>query len=229
MANVVVGGLGGRVTWAWIVLVVAVVAGAAGYAFRVPPASSAWLVVVSAYVALAAVALARLGRAGKLRGLLAFRRGDPTLGILLGLTQLGAAWAVAKVLLPAESPQRAWLLRVFLLVGESSEVSVAVMLLLVVACEEIVWRGLVQGELREALGPRRGWIIASVLYAVAHLATLVTLSDPAAGYNPLLVLAALGCGLCWGFLTEKTERLVPSLFAHGVFTYFAAQSFWLFV
>ena len=229
MANVVVGGLGGRVTWAWIALVVAVVAGAAGYAFRVPPASAAWLVVVLAYVVLAAAALVRLGRAGKLRELLAFRRGDPTLGILLGLTQLGAAWVVAKLLVPADSPQRAWLMRVFLLNGESSEVSVSLMLLLLVACEEIVWRGLVQGELREALGPRRCWIVASVLYAAAHLPTLVTLSDPAAGYNPLLVLAALGCGLCWGFLAEKSGRLIPGLFAHGVFTYFAAQSFWLFV
>jgi uncharacterized protein len=222
-------GLGGRVALAWIALIVSVVAGVAGYAFQVPPARSAWLVIGLAYPALAVVSLVRLGRTGELAGLFAFRRGDPTLGILLGLAQLAAAWAALKVLLPAESPQRAWLLRVFLVMGDSSELTLSLLLLLLVVCEEIVWRGLVQGELREALGARRGWIVGALLYAAAHLPTLVTLRDPAAGYNPLLVLAALGCGLCWGFLAEKTGRLIPSVFAHGVFTYFSAQSFWLFV
>lgn len=213
----------------WIALVVIVVGAAASYAFRVPPGSSGWLVMGLAYALLAVLALVRLRRTGRLTGVFGFRRGDPTLGIVLGLSQLAAAWAVAKVLLPPESPQRAWLMRVFLVIGDSSEVTLSLLLLLLVLCEEIVWRGLVQGELRELLGPRRGWIVAALLYGAAHLATLVTLRDPAAGYNPLLVLAALGCGLCWGFLTEKTGRLLPGLFAHGVFTYFAAQSFWLFV
>ena len=31
-------------------------------------------------------------------------------------------------------------------------------LLVIVACEELVWRGWVQAELREALGARRAWI-----------------------------------------------------------------------
>jgi uncharacterized protein len=224
-------GTAGNTRLAWIALVALVVALATGYAVRVPPgiSLSSWLVLGLTYVLLAAVALVRLARNGQLAPLFGFRRGDPTLGILLGLSQLGAAWLIAKVLVPAGAPERGWLMRVFLLVGDASEVTVALLLILLVACEEIVWRGLVQSELRDAFGPRRGWIAAAVLYAAAHLPTLVTLEDPAAGKNPLVVLAALGCGLCWSFLAEKSGRLVPGLFAHGVFSYFAAQSFWLFV
>ena len=67
----------------------------------------------------------------------------------------------------------------------------------------------------------------ALLYALAHVPTLFTLADPSAGKNPLLVLAALGGGLCWSFLVERTGRLLPSLLAHAVFSYFAARSLWL--
>jgi hypothetical protein len=161
--------------------------------------------------------------------MLRFRPGDPSLGILLGLVLLGAAWLFAKLLLPPGTGQRAWLFQVFLLLGEPSDVAVSLALISIVCCEEIVWRGAVQAALREKLGVRRGWAVGAALYALAHVPTLVTLEDTAAGKNPLLMLTALGCGLCWGFLTERTGRLLPALFAHGVFTYLAAQSFRLFV
>ena len=44
-----------------------------------------------------------------------------------------------------------------------------------------------------------------------------------------VLIAALGGGLCWSFLVERTERLLPGLIAHGVFTYFATHSLWMLV
>jgi membrane protease YdiL (CAAX protease family) len=215
----------------WALFVVVVVAAAVAYAFRLPQAGSPimWLGIGLPYLALALIGLVRLHRKRRLGTLLRFRPGDPSLGILLGLALLGGAWLFAQLVLPSGSSERAWLLRVFLIAGDSSGVGMVALLLGIVLCEEIVWRGWVQSELRDTLGPRRAWAAGAVLYAAAHLPTLLTLQDPAAGKNPLLVLAALGCGLCWGFLAERSGRLVPGLFAHAVFSYLATRSFWLFV
>lgn len=215
----------------WVALVVVSIAAAVGFALRLPKTFELqlWAGMAGPYFLLAGLGGWRLQRKGRLRPLLQFRRGDPTLGILLGFLLLGAAWLAAKVLAPAGAAERAWLLRVFLVVGDTSEVGVSLVILLLVLSEELVWRGWVQGELRDRVGPRRAWIGAALLYAVAHLPTLVTLADPAAGKNPLVVLAALGAGLCFGFIAERTGRLSPGFFAHLVFSYFAAQSFWLFV
>lgn len=207
------------------------VGAAAAYAFRMSSAGTAqmWLGIGIPYAALSIVGLMRLRRMQLLGQVFQFKRGDPSLGILIGLVLIGGAWLVARTFLPPGTPERAWMLRVFLLPGQISGVAVSLVLLAVTVAEEIVWRGWVQSELREWLGARRCWIVSAALYAAAHLPTLFTLEDAAAGKNPLLVIAALGCGLCFGFLAERTGRLVPGLFAHGVFTYFTATSFWLFV
>lgn len=210
----------------WVGLVLGVVAAAVGYALRPALAGSPqmWLVLGLPYLALAVGGLVCLARRGQLSSMLSLRRGDASLGILLGLGLLGATWLVTKQWLYGGTAQRAWLFEVFLLAGDPDSVAGGVCLLGVVACEEIVWRGWVQFELRELLGARRGWIICALLYAVAHLPTLFTLQDELAGNNPLLLLAALGCGLCWSFVTERTGRLAPALFAHAVFSYFTAHS-----
>ena len=74
----------------------------------------------------------------------------------------------------------------------------------VAALEEISWRGFVYSLLEERLGTRRAWPATAVLYALAHLPTVFLLRDPFAGPNPLVVLAALGCGLVWGLIVART-------------------------
>jgi len=173
--------------------------------------------------------LVRLARRERLSPLLGYRRGDPSIGILVGLGLLLAAWLFARQWLYAGASRRAWLFSAYLLAGDPALTANGLLLLLVVLCEEIVWRGWVQFELREKLGPRRAWIACALLYSAAHLPTVFTLQDAVAGKNPLLLLAALGCGLCWSFLAERTGRLLPGLLAHGVFSYFASRSLSSFV
>ncbi len=79
-------------------------------------------------------------------------------------------------------------------------------LLPVVAGEELVWRGAVQTELVRRSGRWRGVVLAALAYALAH----------APLGSPLLVAAALLCGLTWGTLRVVTGSLVPSLLAHLV-------------
>lgn len=196
------------------------------YALRLPPPASgvaAWLGLVLPYAGLALLAGLRLRRQGSAGSLFRFRPGDPSLGFAIGALMLIAAWGLSRLLLPLESAGHAWLFRLFLLAGDASGGAVLACLLAIAACDEIVWRGWIQTELSTQFGVRRGWVVTAVLYAAAHLPTLATLRDAAAGPNPLLVLATLGCGLCWGFLRERTGRLMPGLFSHAAFVFLASQ------
>lgn len=82
----------------------------------------------------------------------------------------------------------------------------ALVLVPVVLGEELVWRGLVQGEVVRRAGTRAGVGLAALVYAVAH----------APVGSALLVLVALACGIAWGALRAATGSLVPSLVAHLV-------------
>lgn len=188
-----------------------------------------WLGVGVPYVLLGGIAVFHLQRRERLRALFRFKSGDASLGIVIGLALLIGAWLFAKRWLPLDSPQHAWLLRVFLLAGDVSSPIASTALISIIVGEELVWRGWIQSVLRDRLGPRHAWYACASLYGAAHLPSLVTLQDPAAGANPLLILAAFGCGLCWSLLAERSGRLLPSLFSHVVFSYFAANAAWWFV
>ncbi len=74
----------------------------------------------------------------------------------------------------------------------------------VILGEELVWRGAVQGTLVRRFGAARGIVLAAVVYALVHAPT----------GSPVLVAAALGCGLVWGALRTSTGSLMPTLVAH---------------
>jgi hypothetical protein len=88
----------------------------------------------------------------------------------------------------------------------------------VAALEEISWRGYVYPILEERLGTRRAWPATAFLYALAHVPTMFLLKDPFAGPNPLVVIAALGCGLVWGLVVARTGRLPVAIISHVLFT-----------
>jgi membrane protease YdiL (CAAX protease family) len=216
---------------AWIAAVVAVLAGAIAFAFRPGFAGSPtmWLAIGLPYLLLTGLGLVQLARRERLTALLGYRRGDPSIGILVGLGLLAAAWFFARQWLHPGTGARAWLFSIFLLAGDPAWVPGSLLLFATAICEEVVWRGWLQLELRDLLGPRRGWVACALLYAAVHAPTLFTLQDATAGKNPLLLIAALGGGLCGSFLVERTGRLLPGLIAHGVFSYFATHSLWTLV
>lgn len=76
----------------------------------------------------------------------------------------------------------------------------------VILGEELVWRSVVQSALVRRLGPALGVTLAACVYALAH----------APLGSPVLMFAALACGLCWGTLRAATNSLVPSVVAHLV-------------
>jgi hypothetical protein len=70
--------------------------------------------------------------------------------------------------------------------------------------EEIFWRGYVQRRLGESGSAASAFALTTLLYTAIHVPT----------GNPVLILAALTCGLFWGGVYWATGRLVPVLVSH---------------
>jgi membrane protease YdiL (CAAX protease family) len=90
--------------------------------------------------------------------------------------------------------------------SEHSPLFITTTLVMIVLAEEVLWRGVVAQFLMKRWGRVTGVALAAAIYAVAHLA---------AG-NPLLVIAAFGCGLYWGLLYAATDDLVTPAVSHLV-------------
>jgi membrane protease YdiL (CAAX protease family) len=217
---------------AYLVGIVVTIALASHFAFDVARAGTSTFFVVMAVptVVFAVLGLLRAKDDGILKGWLAVRSGDFSRGFAAAAFLFGGSYAFMKVVAPPESIRASWLARLYLQLGDPAalrkNVAMVVAVLIVMAiAEEIVWRGLVVSLLEEKIGSRRAWVWAAVLYSVAHVPTIWALRDPVAGANPVIVLAALGCGLVWGGMARKFERLLPSVFSHVLFDWTVIMMF----
>lgn len=197
---------------------------ALGYAFapaRAGSPSTLWA-LGGLYAVFAAGALARLYRRGELQERLRPARGDITLaaltaGVLYGAGRIVLSWVASR-----GTPREAWLMRLYLQLGDPEARGywmVGVAVFGIAALEEVVWRGLVMRAIEDGIGPRRGLVYSSLIYAAAHVPTAYLLRAPGAPPNPLLVLAALVCGLAWGAMAQRTGRLSPSVLSHALFSW----------
>ncbi|MDH3728036.1 MAG: CPBP family intramembrane metalloprotease [Myxococcales bacterium] len=80
------------------------------------------------------------------------------------------------------------------------------LLLLVVAAEELVWRGVAIDLFSQSLGPWRAMLFSALLYVLPQVALR----------SPLLMIVALCCGLLWGALRVRTKGLAAPFVAHLV-------------
>jgi NADH dehydrogenase len=85
-----------------------------------------------------------------------------------------------------------------------SPIFIALTLILIVTAEEMLWRGVVTRYLIEHCGRTPGIICGSAIYALAHWAA----------FNPLLLIAAFGCGFFWSWLYAATDDLVAPTASH---------------
>lgn len=72
--------------------------------------------------------------------------------------------------------------------------------------EEVFWRGFVQDTLAEKFGDNKGWIIASLIYGGVHIFAM----------NFMLFMAALICGLFWGWVFKKYKSVWPGIISHAL-------------
>ncbi len=131
------------------------------------------------------------------------------------LTAVAVGTLVGGLMVAATYVLYPWVIRLAPMVGDETErlyqlfrapsqLVASCALVIVVVGEELVWRGSVQHALVRRFGPWSGVPIAAVLYALAH----------APVGSPMLVVAALLCGLIWGALRFASGSLVPTLIAH---------------
>ena len=88
--------------------------------------------------------------------------------------------------------------------GASPWLLSALMILLIGPAEEIFWRGYVQQKFSEKFGANAGFAVATLLYALVHVASC----------NFMLIMAALVAGIVWGglyrFFPDRFSAIVVS-------------------
>lgn len=216
-----------------LLTVLVVLPGAAvGFGFRLEHASTPtvlWSLAIP-YAILAGLGLLRMWREGELSAKLRPRSGDLALGALIAMVLYLGAMLGRYVLTPSGSPREQWLMRLYLQLGDAEVfqrqiVPVSLAIATIAILEEIAWRGLGYGIAEKKWGPRRAFPLLIVLYGVAQLPTLFVLAAPGVGYNPLLLFAALGCGIVWTFLVATTGRLPVAMASHALFTWLVTVQF----
>ena len=91
--------------------------------------------------------------------------------------------------------------------GEAATIRIVMLMALIIGPgEELFWRCFLQRRLSVHLGDWSGFIVSSCLYAGVHLAS----------GNIMLFLAALFCGIYWGFLFHKYHSPVINVVSHTV-------------
>jgi membrane protease YdiL (CAAX protease family) len=201
------------------------------FSFRPEVAGSPlfWLGIGVPYLLLTALALYSMWNEGTLIDVLQPRWGDLSIGVVSATILLASSWAVRKLLVPPGTMNQGWLFQIYSQVGDPERIQQSVLftllIVLIAVAEEIVWRGMVLSELSERFGTRRAWPLTAFLYGATALPTIYTLSVPGAGLNPLLFIAALGCGIVWSFVASLSGRVPPVAFSHVAFTYFSLVVF----
>lgn len=89
--------------------------------------------------------------------------------------------------------------------GSATDIRIALLMILVIGPgEELFWRAYLQEKLSLKFGKFKGFLLATFIYTVVHVAT----------GNLVLVLAALVCGLFWGYLYMKYKSVVVNMLSH---------------
>jgi membrane protease YdiL (CAAX protease family) len=75
-------------------------------------------------------------------------------------------------------------------------------------CEELYWRGFLQRNLIERYGGRRGWLLATAVYAGVHIWS----------FNFMLIGAAAVAGAFWGAIYWRLGKLAPVIISHSIWS-----------
>ena len=164
-----------------------------------------WAMMTLATGVLASLALV-LGRPGWRRKL-RFRpiwivTGIASALLLYGVFWLGHTISTALFDFPASEVARVYALKT----GASAAVIGPLLVLWIAPGEELFWRGFLQQKLATRYGRWPGLIAGALMYAAVHLWA----------FNLTLLVAALICGMFWGWMMLRYESVWPSIISHAV-------------
>jgi len=169
------------------------------------PRLNFWLVMAMATAVLSAAGLWL--QKDRLRGIYAFRPFHILIGLVSALLLYAVFWVgnlVSTQIFLFAKPEIAG---IYSTREQASPLAIGLLLLLWVGpAEEIFWRGFVQERLYAKYGRTGGYIVASLVYAAIHVF----------GFNFMLFMASLICGLFWGAMYLKFRSVWPGLISHAV-------------
>ncbi|MCY1069099.1 NAD(P)H-binding protein [Nannocystis sp. RBIL2] len=125
-------------------------------------------------------------------------------GVMAAAVLVAAGWLGSQVLFAVTPEARAEVAAVYSWVHLLPAGIAAVLLPLIAAAEEVVWRGAVAFAVASRAGPWWGAATSAAAFAVAHVSLGV----------PALVVAAAGAGFFWAWLGLKTRSLFVVLVCH---------------
>lgn len=162
-----------------------------------------WMAMGGTALILASVAAVSFGRA--LPGGGAHVRMS-ALGVLAGLVMATVTLAVFEPAMRLAPPLRADVSRLYGLFAEQPPVAAVILLPMIVAAEEVVWRGAIQHALGMRFGRLAACGLGTLLYAAAHLPI----------GSIALVLTCLVAGGCWALVRLWTNSLPAAIVTHLV-------------
>lgn len=136
-----------------------------------------------------------------------FRWRDIAIGVISALALYGIFWLgkqIAPLILPFATAQ---ISSVYANRAQLDLVWIGLLLFFLVGpSEEIFWRGFVQHQLSERFSAPAALLATTAIYALVHIWTL----------NLILILAAAGAGLFWGWLYQRAQSLVSVIVSHAL-------------
>lgn len=169
------------------------------------PRLNFWLVMALATAVLSAAGL--WCQREKLREIYTFNPTHILIGFLSALALYAIFWVgnlVSTQIFQFAKPEIAG---IYSTRAQASPLTIGLLLLFWVGpAEEIFWRGFVQERLCGHYGRTGGYLAASFVYAAIHVF----------GFNVMLFMASLICGLFWGAMYLKYRSVWPGLISHAV-------------
>lgn len=139
-------------------------------------------------------------------------------GLVAGFVTVFLQFAVTDAIIPAIelSPGYTEYSGLDQVAGTGLLVGVILSLALIGPAEELLFRGVVQGRLQEALGPVSAVGIASAVFAFFHVYPVALLSPP-----PVVIVHMAAyytvIGAIFGWVYHRTESIVAPALVHGTF------------
>jgi uncharacterized protein len=95
--------------------------------------------------------------------------------------------------------------------NQADKVFIGLALLLWIGpAEEIFWRGYIQHSFSKKYGDVKAFLITTLIYAFVHIWA----------FNFILIMAALICGLFWGWMFLKFKSVIPGIISHAIWDLF---------
>jgi membrane protease YdiL (CAAX protease family) len=169
------------------------------------PVGNFWIKLIFSASFLAAVGL--ISSRCELKTLFEFKFRHLWVGIVSALVLYGIFWVGKEVATFLFSFAPGQIASVYATRTQLDALLIGLLLMFLMGpAEEIYWRGFVQRRLVERYGAKVGVLGTAVVYALVHAVSL----------NPMLILAAGVCGLFWGLLYQREQKLIPLIISHSL-------------